>query len=301
LQTIKLFIRLSRPLFLLGGFLFFALGAGIAHYLGAAIEWNLYFLGQAWVTLMQLSIHYLNEYFDTTADADNPNRTLFSGGSGAIGEGKLPRPVALWSSLACLTVVASLTVIMMVRLGFDPLVFTILALGFFGGLFYSVPPFRLASSGYGELTTSFLVANLIPSLAFVLQTGDLHRLVAMATFPLTFQHMSMILAFELPDYGTDIRHLKRTLMVRVGWESGVILHNILLLAAYVILAISVFSGLPFPIAFPAFLTLPLALFQVWQMNRIASGGRPNWSLLGFVAVMIVGLSTYLVAFTFWTR
>ncbi len=301
MQTIKLFIRLSRPIFLLGGILFFALGAGIAHYLGAAMDWNLYFLGQAWVTLMQLSIHYLNEYFDTTADADNPNRTLFSGGSGAIGEGKLPRPIALWSSLACLTVIASLTVILLVRLGFDPLVFTILVLGFFGGFFYSVPPVRLASSGYGELITSFLVANLIPSLAFVLQTGELHRLVAMATFPLTFQHISMMLAFELPDYGTDIRHLKRTLMVRVGWESGVMLHNILLLAAYVILAVSVFFKMPFSIAFPVFLTLPLAVFQVWQMNRIASGERPNWTLLGFVAVMIVGLSTYLMAFTFWTR
>ena len=298
---IRLFIRLSRPWFLLGGILFYGLGAGIAHYLGAAIDWNLYFLGQVWVTLMQLSIHYLNEYFDSTADVDNPNRTLFSGGSGALGEGKLPRPVALWASMACLTVIASLTVILIVRIGFDPLVFMILALGFFGGILYSVPPIQLASSGYGELVTSFLVANLIPSLAYVLQVGELHRLVAMATFPLTFQHMSMMLAFELPDYGTDIRHLKRTLMVRVGWESGIVLHNILLLGAYVILAISVFSGLPLQVAIPVFLTLPLALFQVWQMNRISSGARPNWSLLGFVALMIVGLSAYLLGFAFWTR
>ena len=112
MQTLVLIIRLSRPLFLLGAALVYALGAGIARYLGVEIDWGIYLLGQAWVTLLQLSTHYLNEYFDAPADAENPNRTPFSGGSGAIGPGKLGRSTALALAAGCLTVVASLTVLL---------------------------------------------------------------------------------------------------------------------------------------------------------------------------------------------
>ena len=67
-RAIRLFIKLSRPLFLLGAGLVYALGVGIAHFLGSEIDWGLYLLGQAWVTTLQLATHYFNEYFDSPAD-----------------------------------------------------------------------------------------------------------------------------------------------------------------------------------------------------------------------------------------
>jgi hypothetical protein len=42
-SKVLLFVRLARPLFLLGGVLIYALGAGIARYLGAEIDWGVYF------------------------------------------------------------------------------------------------------------------------------------------------------------------------------------------------------------------------------------------------------------------
>ena len=75
-NAIRLFIKLSRPFFLLGAVLVYALGVGIARYLGVTVDWGLYFLGQAWVTTLQLATHYFNEYFDSPADAANNNRTL---------------------------------------------------------------------------------------------------------------------------------------------------------------------------------------------------------------------------------
>ena len=61
LRAIRLFVRLSRPFFLLGSALVYALGVGIARYLGISIDWGLYLLGQAWVTTLQLATHYFNE------------------------------------------------------------------------------------------------------------------------------------------------------------------------------------------------------------------------------------------------
>jgi len=281
--------------------LLYALGVGVARFLGASINWEIYLLGQGWVTLVQLSTHLLNEYFDAPADAQNPNRTPFSGGSGALGPGKLRREVALWAAVTCLTVAASLTVLLLRLTRPEGGVLLVMGLIFAGAFFYSIPPVRLVSSGYGELTTSIIVANLVPALAFLLQYSELHRLLAMATFPLTALHLAMMLVFELPDYAVDIKYEKQTLLVRMGWERGMLMHNLLILMAYLILGLAAFLGLPLAIALPAFLSLPLGLFQIWMMNRIADGAKPNWQALTFTAAALLGVTTYLLLFTFWTR
>lgn len=294
-------VRLARPHFLLGGILLYALGVGIARYLGTPVDWGNYFLGQAWVTLMQLSTHFLNEYFDAEADAQNTNRTLFSGGSGAMGEGGLPRAIAFWSGMICLGGVALITffVIKDIRPGAETFLFMFLI--FLGAFFYAMPPVKLESSGYGELTTSILVANLVPAFGFLLQAGSLHRLLAMATFPLTGLHLAMLLAFELPDFATDLKYDKRTMLVRLGWQTGMNLHNLLILASFLMLAIAVALGLPVRIALPAFLALPLGLLQIWYMNRIAAGAKPNWNSLTLSALVLFGATAYLLALAFWLR
>jgi 1,4-dihydroxy-2-naphthoate octaprenyltransferase len=301
MRTFRLLTILSRPLFLVGGFLVYALGAGIARYLGTPIDWGLYFLGQAYVTVMQLSAHLLNEYFDSPADINNPNRTPFSGGSGAVGEGKLSRETVMWAALTTLTILASLTVVMISIMPMSPMLITIVVLAFLGSFFYSAPPVKLAYSGYGELTTSILVANLVPIFAFVLQFGDFHRLLAMTTFPLTALHLAMMIVFEFPDYLNDLKYEKLTLLVRIGWERGMVLHNILILTAFLLLGIAATFGLPLAIVLPALFPLALGVLQIWQMRRIAAGVRPNWTTLGYTAVILFASVVYLLAFAFWTR
>lgn len=301
MENLRLFVRMSRPLFLLGGVVLYALGVGIARYLGTPVGWDMYLLGQAWVTMLQLSAQYLNEYYDAPGDQDNPNRTLFSGGSGAVGPGKLPRSTALLAAAGCLAVTASLTVLLINTQRLVTPTVLIMVLSFLGAFFYSASPLRLSASGYGELTTSILVANLVPAFAFLLQAGDLHRLVAMTTFPLTALHLSMMLAFELPDYASDLKREKRTLMVRLGWKTSMNLHNALILTAYLLLALAVTLGMPFYIALPAFFTLPVGLLQIWQMHRIADGAAPNWRALTLTALVLFAVTAYLLAFAYWTR
>jgi len=281
--------------------LVFALGVGIARYLGKPIDWGMYFLGQFWVTTLQLAGQYLNEYFDAPQDVQNTNRTPFTGGSGALGPDGLPRRTALIAAAGCLAVTASLTVLLLSQAALSPTTVLIMVLGFSGAILYSVPPVRLSTTGYGELTTSFLVANLVPAFAFLLQSGELHRLLAMATFPLTLLHLAMMLAFEFPDYATDLRLGKRTLLVRMGWQRAVVLNNLLILGAYLTLGLAAVFGLPFYIALPSLLTLPLGLLQIWQMRRIAEGARPNWTALTLTGIALFSVVAYLLTFAFWTR
>jgi 1,4-dihydroxy-2-naphthoate octaprenyltransferase len=300
-RVVLRFLQLTRPLFLLGVAIVYALGAGIARYLGMDINWNAYLLGQAWVTLLQLSAQYFNEYYNAPADQVNPNRTWLTGGSGALGPGKLPRNVALMAALVCLAFLASLTVVVVSQLSPPPEAFLIMGLAFLGALFYSNPPFSLESSGYGELTTSVMVGFLVPAFAFILQYGEIHRLVAMCAFPLTAAHMAMLLALELPDYSTDLKFEKRTLMIRLGWQNGMFLHNLLILSIYLLLLLARALGLPSFALIAGMLSLPLGLFQIWQMRQIANGARVNWNALTVGAVALFAALSYLLAYAFWTQ
>lgn len=296
-----LFIRLSRPLFLAGVAILYALGVGVARYLGVNIDWGVYILGQAWVTVLQLSTHYLNEYFNAPADLQNPNRTYLTGGSGALGEGKLPRSVALMAALTCLAFLASLSVVLIDRVAPPLEIYLIMALAFLGAFFYSTPPFKLEASGYGELTVSVLAAFLVPAFASILQAGELSRLVAMSAFPLFSLHMAMLLALELPDYSNDLKYEKRTLMVRLGWQTGIGLHNILILSSFLLLLLAGAFGYPRFATLAGLLSLPIGLFQIWQMRNIVRGAPPNWNALAVGALAMFGTMAYFIGFAFWTN
>jgi 1,4-dihydroxy-2-naphthoate octaprenyltransferase len=301
MRSFLLFLRLSRPLFLLGSVLLYALGLGIFHYLGLNIDWTVSVLGLLWAVTMQLSTHYLNEYFNAPEDQDNPNRTLFSGGSGALGPGNLSRQVALFAGLTCLAFLASFTVILISQVDLDPVAILIMVLAFFGSFLYSVPPVRLERSGYGELITSIIVAFMLPAFSFVLQAGELHRLVAMSTIPLVFLHLAMVIVFELPDYASDIKYKKNTLLVRLGWRNGMNLHHILVASVYLLFFFEMFLGLPRFVVIHAAISLPLALLQVWQVIRIERGAQPNWTAVTLNALVTFGTMAYFITFAYWTN
>jgi 1,4-dihydroxy-2-naphthoate octaprenyltransferase len=290
-------------MYILSASLLYLLGIGIAHYLSGQINWTTLFFGLAWVVLILLGTQYLSEYFDPMVIVENPSKkhTPFSGVSGAIGTGRLPRQVALWAGLTCFAITASLTVLIIQFFGVNLAVLLIFGIILLVELLYALPPSRLIFSGYGEIIMSIIVGGLIPALAFLLQGHDFHRLLVMVAFPLTTLHIGMLLALEFSDYASDVIQGKRPFLIRVGWQRGMIIHNILVLGSYVILGMAFVFGLPLRVGWPVFLGLPIGLFQVWMMNRIAEGAKPNWNLLEIVAVSTFGMTAYILTFAFWTH
>jgi 1,4-dihydroxy-2-naphthoate polyprenyltransferase len=293
--------RLIRPIYLLGGLILYTLGAGMARYLGEGLDWSIFWIGCGWVAAMQLAAHLLNEYYDAPGDSLNPNRTSLTGGSGAVGDDKISQRSVLFLSFACLAVVAMLSVVIIGRVKPEPSTYLMMALGFLGGFFYSTPPLKLETSGYGELTASFLAGFLVPAFAFSMQAHRLDRMVLMVTFPLVVLALGMFIALELPDFVADLKSGKRTLTVRLDWKSAMNLHNILILASYLLIGMASFFGMPRFVALTAMLTLPVGLLQIWQMIRIGQGGKPNWNALTINAVATFGLMIYFLTYSFWTH
>jgi 1,4-dihydroxy-2-naphthoate octaprenyltransferase len=110
----------------------------------------------------------------------------------------------------------------------------------------------------------------------------------------------MVLALSLHAYTDQMRQNRRTLMMRLGWQRGMFLHNVLIFMAYLLLAIAAIFGLPWFLTWPGLLTLPLGVFQVWHIIRIANAYPPRWRLLTLTAISLVGLTSYLLALALWT-
>ncbi len=290
--------RAARPVWLLGSLLFYALGVGISVYLGQPIRADVIWLGFGVILCLQISLFFLTEYFNRAGrPAFEQKSTPVTEIADPLG---LPRVVYLQVGAAALAVGAALTVLLMTTAALSPEAWLILGAAFGLCLAYALPPARLVYSGYGELTMAVVYANLIPAFAFLLQSHHFHRLLALITFPLTFLFLAATLAVGLRAFLDDALHNHNTLLVRAGWQRGMDLHNLLIFMAYVVLAASALMGLPWRLAFPAFLSLPVAIYQVWQMRTIANGGKPHWRALRTTALASLGLMAYLVAFTLWT-
>jgi 1,4-dihydroxy-2-naphthoate octaprenyltransferase len=294
------FIRLAKPLTILGGVLFYALGVGISHYLGNPIDWGLVFLGQIWVTTYQLGSHFLTAFFHLPSNQGDKSKLRISS-DGDENPKFIRRDLILSAAFTAYGAAAMLAFLTLRTKEVSGVAFVIMFLMTLGAVSFAVPPFQLVKSGYGELVQSITMANLIPGLAFVLQTGEIHRLVAMSTFPLTLLHVSSVLALQFPEYAFNLRRENTTLLTRLGWERGMLLHNILILSSFLLFGLAMLFGLSMRVTLPIFFVLPLGLFQIWYMVRIASGIKPNWRLLRFTAILTFGLSTYLIAFSYWIR
>jgi 1,4-dihydroxy-2-naphthoate octaprenyltransferase len=302
-KLLRLIIQLSSPIFILSAVLLYVLGVGIDHYLIGQINWVSFFLGLTWIVFLFLGFQYLNEYFyvNNVYYGQKWWHTPFSGSSGAIGAGRLPRQVALWVGLACLTLTAALTILIFQHQDLSLTSTLILGFIFLGELVFTLPPIRLVTSGYGELSVSIIMVGLIPAMAYLLQGHEIHRLLFMVSFPLAILYLGMLLALEFPAYASDITHGNKPILVRIGWQRGLLLHNILVLGSFVILGMALILGLPLSIGWPVIFVLPVGLFQIWMINRIADGAKPNWNLLILIALSTFGLTTYLLTYTFWTR
>lgn len=290
-------LRLARPWLLAGTLLFYAIGAGIAHFLGTRIDLAVYILGQACVLLLALISAYLSEYF---AMLEYPVLKRGQNGANRAEEFLRLRNALVQAAAVALTVGAVLTVMLFARGAVNLPAILFLGTAFLLPFFYAVPPMRLARSGYGELVTALFLTGITPALAYALQTGETHRLLILLTFPLTAICIAMLLANDLETYYTDIKDGRKTLMVAVGWQRGMSLHNILVLFSYLLVGLAAVLKLPWPLAWPMLATMPVGLFQIWQMWQINNGVKPRWRLLRMTAYASFGIMAYLVAFALWT-
>ena len=289
---IRNLVRLSRPIHILLAALTYFFGANIANYLGKPFRTDSFWLGLIAVLLAQISMNLLAEVFRPVNEPIIEDETL---------KGRLTlRNNALYVSIAALTanVVIAFLLYNNHRLTLSAFLFLLLSLVII--LTYSVPPLRLINRGFGEFLLAAHLTYVIPSIAYILQAGETHRLLLL-TIPLVFLAFAYFIVMDFPSFASDRKYDRVTFLTRLGWEHVVPLHHLFVLLAYLFFLASPVFGISLSLLWPAFLTFPFALFQIFQLRNIALGAPTNWILLTVTALSVFGLTVYFLSLTFWLR
>jgi 1,4-dihydroxy-2-naphthoate octaprenyltransferase len=167
-------------------------------------------------------------------------------------------------------------------------------------LAYAIPPFRFVNRGFGEFVLAAHLAWIIPSLGYILQSDETHRFL-FVSIPLTCLAFAYFIVMNFPTFAADRKYDRATLLTRLGWERAVPLHHLFVLLAYLLFLAAPIFGLSFSLLWPAFLTLPFALFQIFQLRNLSLGAPTNWTLLTATALSVFGLTAYFLSLTFWLR
>ncbi len=286
-------LKLSRPLHLLLAALTYLLGVGVADYLGKPFRAEPFWLGFVIVVLAQASMNLLAEVFRPENEPILENETR----SGRI---KL-RGNLLYIAIAFLATGAVLAFLLFnnQHLPLSALFFLLLSLLII--VLYSIPPFRLLDRGFGEFLLAAQLAYVIPSIGFLFQADEYHRLLFTITLPLTILALAYFLVMGFPSFAADQKYQRVTLLRRLTWERAVPLHHSFVIAAYMLFLAAAFLGPSLKLLWPAFLTLPFAALQIALLRNISLGAKPNWPLLTSTALGVFGLTAYFLTLTFWLR
>ena len=266
-------VRMARPLTLLSIFSSWFLGVAIAYGSGYEFSWTSFAYGLIVMILVSSSIHFVNEYADYETDALT-RRTAYSGGSGVLPSGLVPRVWAM--NAAIISAVSGLVfqgVITVVGVH-TPEALVIALVGTAGGWIYSLPP-RLAWRGLGETWNTLLGAWLLPYFGFVQMSGSLAPWVLVAVLPVTFFAFNNLLAVTWPDRKADAEVGKNTLATRLKPGTLKTLHGSCILLS---LASFTLNGNPPLVMWSSLVAYPLMAHGWLTYTRGEVTGSTIWGL-----------------------
>ena len=295
--------QITRPLQVLIAVFTYALGLGIVNYLGKAIQWSIAILGSILIAAIIAAWHLLKAYFQYPSQlpVDRFNRRDGEGSLLFIETAEVPRIAILQTALITLALGATVTVLLIANGAISLSSLLILLVSMVLATIDFLPPIELCKKGYAELIEAFLLVNISPALAFLIQKPEAHILLVMLTLPLMFVYLAyqIVVSFEYFDHSP--RQTTCSMIGRIGWQRCVVLHNLSILFAFLLIAAFLLFGLPWPLAWPIFLALPLGLIQIIQMVKLADGSKPNWKLLWVNSLGTFLFLVYLITFTLWVK
>jgi 1,4-dihydroxy-2-naphthoate octaprenyltransferase len=274
---------MARPSHLLLIMCVYGFGATVAWGMGRSPDMKMLVAGALVLLLVSASVHFANEYADAETDA-HTQRTLFSGGSGALKRYGLPRRLPLgaaWMSL----ILGGIGAAAFYRVGMlSPISFILLGMGSFFGWMYSLPPLAFAWRGWGELVNASLGGVLLPLYGFATQTARIDPAAVMACLPFAGLVFNNLLATQWADRSADAAVGKFTLAVR--WPSRRLRWLYLIVLGATALAVVSSHGwlVPALASWGSALALPLS---IWGLARYARRRDPFPSVAAMVAFLFI--------------
>lgn len=222
-------------------------------------------LSYGWLALTVLGIFAIEvaknasgEIFDYDSGADLAIKaedcSPFSGGKRVLVDGLLTRGETIGISAVSYAVgLATGFTIVFLR---EPRILWIGLIGMALAYLYHAPPAKLSYRGLGELAVAICYGPLIALGTFMVQRGSVGKLVILTAIPLGVLIAAFLWINEFPDYRADKASGKRTLVVRLGRERASRACGLILLVAFVGLAMLPIIGAPVSVLFGAVAVIP---------------------------------------------
>jgi 1,4-dihydroxy-2-naphthoate octaprenyltransferase len=261
-------LKIIRVHIVAGGFLAFSLGALLAIVGGGSFDRTRFVLGYIVVFLADLSTHYGNDYFDVEVDKYVEKKKFFAG-SGILVNNPDLRLLSKFISLALLVCSNVLAAIIVVFLGFPIELFIVILGASLVGWFYSAPPIRLISRGFGEIAVAFVTGFAIPGLGYLAIRGQFDPLFVYFVIPFILYGLTLSLSLHAPDVEVDRRRDKRNLAVRLGQRRSFLLILALVFSATLTFCIYAFQN--------AFLIVDFDVIVLFSVIPLVTG------FIGFVS------------------
>ena len=216
--------------------------------LGFTVSWGWLGLTILGGSLLHIGTNTANDYYDHTSGTDEANVNYmvpFSGGSRSIQMGLISAKGMLIVAIVSFALSALVGIPLIQKAGMPVLWLGLI--GFFSGLFYTAPPFRFASrKGLGELLIGLNFGPLMVAGSALVQTGKLLPEAFLAGIPIGLLVAAIVYVNEFPDYHGDKATGKNTLIVVFGPERARFGYVILVVGAFLSIAIMAAIG-TFPI------------------------------------------------------
>jgi len=258
--AVKGFLILSRLPFLSPGVAALVTGIVIALSEGYDPSAGLVWMSILGLILIMLATYYFNEYFDYEGDIINKTFIKFSGGSRALPDNMVPRPVARIAGYSSVAILVAIAVVYVFFYFEDyPLLLPLALFGAFCGVFYSHPPFQWAYQGIGEIVIGGCYGILTLVSGFYLVSGVLNLNMLLVGLPASMTIFLVILANEFPDYEADKAVNKRNLIVRLGPARGSVVYAVVMLLVYPAMLATIVAGISPWIAVAGFPVLALTI------------------------------------------
>lgn len=166
-------------------------------------------------------------------------------------------------------------------------------------LLYTVKPMRLIYSGYGEILQTFLLTFLFPAFGYSIQTGgNMHPNLVYICLPLFFVVLAHLYISENRSLSSDIQKYRTTAVMRFGSDLTLRIAMYLIAFSYVFILLLGLNRLPWRFVVRWYVSIPLAVYLIWHLNKIYNGEKPNWTVVNFLSNALVWLNLLLMAYAF---
>ncbi len=253
-MSLKIWLQLIRPQFLVLSVVLAFLGTSIAAYYDA-FHFGHALLATLGLLLMHISVQALNDYFDYRSgiDLETP-RTPFSGGSGILPAALLSPEQALWMGIISLLLAIPIGIYFILVSGW--LLLPLLLIAAITVVLYS----PLILKMHWPEWSAGLGLGILPVLGlYFVQTGEYTLPTLIAAIPSGILVHNLLLLNEFPDAEADSKAGRKTLPITIGKPKAAIVYSALTILVYLWIIGAVAAEAMPAFSLIALLTLPLAI------------------------------------------